>query len=128
MRKIVLALMLVVLLVSGCSLLERYGITPERLDTAADATTAVGKRIPGTPGAAVELVGWLIGIVGVSWGGWKRSQGKQYKRALEATAEGIERAKLELPEGAIDELIAALKGAQTEAHVRATVNEVRNGG
>ena len=125
-RKIIAAMCLAVVL-SGCGTLENWGVTPERVESAGETVGAAGKALPGPPGAAVEIAGWLLAVAGIGWGAWKRTQGNKYKKAFVATARAIDKAEENLPEDAIELLHDALFTEQSKAGSVETVARLRNG-
>ena len=124
-KKIFTGLCLIALLLCGCSTLESWGITPERVESAGETVGAAGKALPCPPGAAVEILGWILAAAGVGWGAWKRTQGNKYKKAFIATARGIDKAEEGLPEDALAELHDALFKEQAKAGSVEVVAELR---
>lgn len=129
MKKVLAIAVLIVIagcfVFAGCKALEEAGITPEWLQQKGEETQGAGESLPGIPGAAVELGGWLMGVAGVGWAAWNRTQGNRYKKAFQATARGIDKAEEKLPEEALKELHDALFKEQTKAGAVSTVAKLR---
>ena len=126
-RKMVVIMCLLVFVLSSCSTLEEWGVTPERVEQAGETVGAAGKALPDPAGAGVEVLGWLLAVGGVGWGAWKRAQGNKYKKAFMATARGIDKAEEALPEDALKRLHDALFSEQSKSSSVEVVAELRGG-
>lgn len=125
--RIVIAMCLMSALFCGCKAMEQMGWTPEGIIEAGENVEELGKYVPGAPGDAVAIIGWLLGIAGAGWGAYKTTQGNKYKKAFTATARGIDRAEERLPAEALSELHDALFTEQAKSGAVETVARLRNG-
>lgn len=124
-----LYLSLLVLLVSCAYLpegeMEKYGVTPESVESVGEGVENVSTWLPGLPGTIGTAVGGVLTILAGAWGESQRRRKKKSESAAKSITDGVDEAKKKLDEKSKGTLVKALRDIQTQRGTEFEVKRIR---